>query len=67
MEQPDEAKYTLFVFRDPHSCKRMDASKVFKYATSEEAQAHARRLLKTKTLSHRDIRIVAPETPAMEA
>jgi hypothetical protein len=55
----DVGEYTLTLYRDPQTRKRLQTPRVFKHPNSGEAQEHAQRLLKAG-LKQRDFTILAP-------
>jgi hypothetical protein len=54
----DKENYTVVLYRDPKTGKKLDKPEVFKYKTVDDAQAHASRLL--KTLKQSDFSLWAP-------
>lgn len=55
---PNEELYTVTVYRDPQTLKRLKKPGMFWHKTSDEAQQHAQRLLKAG-LKHHDFTILA--------
>jgi uncharacterized surface protein with fasciclin (FAS1) repeats len=60
---PHEQLYTVTVYRDPQTLKRLEKPQEFKHPNSDEAQEHAQRLLKAG-LKHHDFTILAPTNSA---
>jgi hypothetical protein len=59
----DIGEYTVFVYRDPLTLKRLKKRQEFKHESSGDAQEHARRLLKAGLKQH-DFTILAPTREA---
>jgi len=55
----EEGDYTVTVYRDPQTLKRLDKPQEFKHPNGIKAQEHAERLLKSG-LKHHDFTILAP-------